>query len=271
MGGDLLRGPGQQIVPRQLELCQPVAMLRRPFSLAGRGHDSAGNWIDVIHRVVGVGTRWLGDLQEGDAIDLIGPLGNCFELPTGKSIGLLVGGGVGLPPMFYLAKAMATAGWGGVGLVGARSADLLAVTIPDPAAVPTDGSPSTAIEEFARHNLASIVSTDDGTLGLHGLITDALQRLLINQSPAEARQSVIYTCGPEPMMRSVARLAAQYEIDAQACLEQAMACGMGTCQSCIVQIESQHAPHGTTAQGRPWRYRLACTDGPVFDAANVIW
>ncbi len=251
---DLDWQPGEIPTMHQPELCGPLAFLRRPFSLSGRD----GSVLEVIHRVVGVGTQWLADLRVGDVVDLIGPLGNAFELPLGKSLGLLVGGGVGLPPMFYLAEAMRDAGWDAVGFVGAMNKDLLAVT--------WDGDEAA---EFKRLGFRTVITTDDGSFGIQGLITDGLLRTL-GELP-DVSQAVIYTCGPEPMMRAVAMIAAELGIDCQVCLEQAMACGMGTCQSCIVRIEEHDQPHGKTDDGRPWRYRLACTDGPVFDSTQVLW
>jgi dihydroorotate dehydrogenase electron transfer subunit len=266
MDGDALRGrdiewqPGERPDLHQPELCDPLALLRRPFSLSGRVDDDNGTRLEIVHRIVGVGTQWLSELKVGDRIDLIGPLGNAFNIPDDKSIGLLVGGGVGLPPMFYLAEALAGAGWRGVGFVGAQSRDLLAVTL--------DGDHAA---EFAAHNFDTVFTTNDGSYGLKGLITDGLRQRLDTLSDEDVRRAVIFTCGPEPMMHAVAKLAAEHSIDCQVCLEQAMACGMGTCQSCVVRIEDVTRPHAVAEDGRPWRYKLACTDGPVFDASDVVW
>ncbi len=271
MGHDCEWSPTRMPQLSQPELCHPLALLRRPFSLAGRGDDDSGTWVEVIHRVVGVGTAWLAALNTGDAIDLIGPLGNHFALPAGKSIGLLVGGGVGLPPMFYLAQAMHEKGWHAVGFVGALTSDLLAVTFDDTIKPDPAGSAAMSVLEFARHGFPAVITTDDGSMGLKGRITAGLEKFLQTLTPDAAAQAVIYTCGPEPMMHAVANLAKQFNVDCQVCLEQAMACGMTTCQSCIVKIEDASKPHGTAADGRPWRYKLACTDGPVFDADVVVW
>ena len=263
--------PGEKPTLTQPELCHSLALLRRPFSLAGRGDDANGTWVEIIHRVVGVGTSWLASLSAGDAVDLIGPLGNDFALPASKSIGLLVGGGVGLPPMFYLAQAMRAQNWKAVGFVGALTRDLLAVTFRPDSAPDAAGAPRLSVDEFARYGYPAVITTDDGSLGLHGRITTGLELHLRSLSAADVAKAVIFTCGPEPMMHAVAKLAKQYGIDCQVCLEQAMACGMTTCQSCIVKIEDPKKPHGTTDSGRPWRYKLACTDGPVFDASVVVW
>ena len=286
-GQELEWEPGRMPVLAQPELCDRLALLRRPFSLAGRGDDAslpsgtgtfqgAGSpdgrtWLEVIHRVVGVGTQWLSQLKPGDEVDLIGPLGNQFALTQGKSLALLVGGGVGLPPMFYLAEALRAAGWDAVGFVGAMTRDLLAVTFREGVPPDAQGSPRPSVAEFARHNYPAVITTDDGSLGLRGRITAGLERVLQSLSPADLARSVVFTCGPEPMMHAVAKLAKAHRVDCQVCLEQAMACGMATCQSCIVKIEDAKKPHGVTEHGKPWRFKLACTDGPVFPAEVVVW
>lgn len=278
LGREIEWSPGQPPAARQPELCEPLALLRRPFSLAGRGDDGDGAWIEIIHRVVGVGTDWLARLKPGDAVDLIGPLGNSFTLPHDKAIGLLVGGGVGLPPMFYLAETLRHAGWDSVGFVGAMTRDLLAVTFDENVEPDPEGLPKLSALEFAHHNFPSVITTNDGSCGLKGLITDGLERMI--EMLPEDRRSVtrIFTCGPDPMMHAVAVMAKRYGIDCEVCLEQAMACGMGTCQSCVVKIdptlwhaERREPAHDMTADGRPWRFKLACTDGPVFNADAVVW
>lgn len=270
-GVDREWSPGQMPQLSQPELCRPLALLRRPFSLAGRGDDERGTWVEVIHRVVGAGTGWLAALKPGDPVDFIGPLGNHFALPAGKSLGLLVGGGVGLPPMFYLAEAMRAAKWDAIGFVGAMTRDLLAVTFRDGVEVNIFGAPALSAQEFARHGYPAVITTDDGSHGLRGRITAGLEQYLQTLTAADLARAVVYTCGPEPMMHAVAKLAKAHNIDCQVCLEQAMACGMATCQSCIVKIEDAKKPHGTTEHGRPWRFKLACTDGPVFPADVVVW
>lgn len=264
---------GRHIKPTQPEIVRRLALLRRPFSLSGRGEDPQGTWIEIVHRVVGAGTAWLEQLTPGQAVDLIGPLGNAFEVPPHKRLALLVGGGVGLPPMFYLAEAIKAAGMDAVAFVGALTRDLLAVTpmrdiTPDPT-----GKPTLFAQEFARLGFGTVVTTDDGSLGLKGRITAGVESFLRTLEPDQAERVIVYTCGPEPMMHAVGDLAAGRRIDCHVCLEQAMACGMGTCQSCIVRIEDRVRPQASTPapESRPWRYRLACTDGPVFPASQVVW
>jgi dihydroorotate dehydrogenase electron transfer subunit len=257
---------------QQAELCASLALLRRPLSIAGRHDDAAGTSLEFVHRVVGQGTAWLAGLRPGDVVDLLGPLGNGFGLPGDKAIGVLVGGGVGLPPMFYLARLLRDEGWQTVAVLAARSRDLLPVSFEDDVEPDVQGLPMHSVSEFARLGVASVVTTDDGSCGLKGLITDGLEKTLAMMGPQHRRLVVVFCCGPTPMMRATARLAEAHGVACQACLEQAMACGLGTCQSCVMPIRhTADAPHGVTADGTPWRYRLTCTEGPVFDAKEVIW
>lgn len=271
MGRTFAADPGRSLTLGQPELCKQLSLLRRPFSLAGRGDNEQGTWIDIIHRVIGAGTQWLSTLQESDAVDLIGPLGNWFSLPKEKSIALLVGGGVGLPPMFYLAQQLAQTGYQAIAFVGAASRDLLAVKLELNQIADPSGLPTHCTVEFGHNNFPTVITTDDGTCGLRGLITDGLRGQLDRMDHQALEHTIVYTCGPEAMMRTVAELAATYGVACQVCLEQAMACGLGTCQSCIVRIEQPHSSYKTAENSRPWRYLLACTDGPVFPAETVVW
>lgn len=254
------------------ELAGPLALLRRPFSLAGRRDTSGGVELDIIHRVVGVGTDWMGRLKVGDEVAILGPLGNWFEAPQGDGQAILVGGGVGIPPMIYWAEALA--GRSAVVFSGALSRDLLPLTIRPDAPRPTGDSyaPLMNIAEFSRHGIPAVISTDDGSYGFRGLVTQALERYL-DERLAGAKQrgkAVVYTCGPEGMMKRVAEIAATRGIECQVAVERAMACGMGTCQSCCIRVKKPD-PTKPPLAGSEWCYRLACTDGPVFRGAELLW
>ena len=263
--------PGERLAEVGAELGGRVALLRRPFSLAGRRATGNGVELDIIHRVVGVGTDWMARLKVGDEVSIIGPLGNRFELPPEEGLGLLVGGGVGIPPMIYLAEALA--GRKAVVFSGALTRDLLPLTVRGDAPVPGPESFDAimSVEEFARHGIPAVISTDDGSYGFRGFVTQALEKWLDRHvDSAKARSTVIYTCGPEPMMKRVADIAAQREIECQVAVERAMACGMGTCQSCCIRVRK---PDASTPPlpGRDWCWRLACTDGPVFRGSELLW
>ena len=120
------------------------------------------------------------------------------------------------------------------------------------------------IGEFAECDIPSIVTTDDGSVGFRGFVTQALERYL-DESP-EPSAHLLYTCGPEPMMKRVGDIAARRGLQCQIAVERAMACGMGTCQSCCIKVRVPLRP-----DGRNWVYRLACTDGPVFKGEDLLW
>jgi dihydroorotate dehydrogenase electron transfer subunit len=249
------------------EVAGPLAMLRRPFSLAGRRDVNGGVEMDIIHRVVGVGTNWMSTLERGQRVHILGPLGNRFEMPATDGLAILVGGGVGIPPMLYLAEKLA--GRRAVAFCGALSRDLLPLTIRTDANAPggDDATPAMIIDEFARHGVASVITTDDGSFGFRGFVTQALARYLDSINP---KLATIYTCGPEPMMKRVADIAASRGIECQIAVERAMACGMGTCQSCCIRVKKPD-PNQPPLVGKDWCYRLACTDGPVFRGSDLLW
>lgn len=260
--------PGDRLELPRDEFTAPAAMLRRPFSLAGRRDTSVGVEIDVIHRVVGIGTEWLSRLRSGDAVSVLGPLGNRFELPPPDTQAILVGGGVGIPPMLYLAERLA--GRNAVAFCGALRRSLLPLTIRlDPA--PGEGAePVFSIAEFARHGVRSVVTTDDGSYGFRGFVTQALEAYLDSNLKSATPSPILYTCGPEPMMKRVAQIAADRNLVCQIAVERAMACGMGTCQSCCIKVRKPDKMQPPLV-GSDWCYRLACTDGPVFKGADLLW
>ena len=232
---------------------------------------------------MGIGTDWLSHLKVGDEVGVLGPLGNTFELPKGDSEAILVGGGVGIPPMLYLAEKLA--GRCAVAFAGALTRDLLPLTIvPSESRGVDDIRPLRDIEEFCATQIPTVITTDDGSYGFRGYVTQALEAYLegsgfgvqgseTKYSPnPELRTPIptIYTCGPEPMMKRVADIAISRGIPCQIAVERAMACGMGTCQSCCIKVRKPD-PRQPPLVGKDWCYRLACTDGPVFRAADLLW
>jgi len=270
---DVEYGPEHELVEQDgrwpkaigMELLGPLAMLRRPFSLAGRRDPGGHVELDIIHRVVGIGTDWMSKLKVGDRVHILGPLGNRFTLPASDQQAILVGGGVGIPPMLYLAERLA--GRSAVAFCGALRRDLLPLTINEGVRSAGDSAPREDSQEFARHGLTSVITTDDGSYGFRGFVTQALEQYLDQQSSTAAKP-IIYTCGPEPMMKRVADIAHARGIECQIAVERAMACGMGTCQSCCIKVRR---PPAAASGGRDWVYRLACTDGPVFRGAELLW
>ena len=239
-------------------------MLRRAFSVAELVRRADGVDVDVMYRVVGTATRWLASLQSGDSISVMGPLGRPFPISTSKANAWLVAGGVGLPPLLWLAKALSESGKQTVAFCGAQSHDLLALEL-DPSAPPSrDARTATwSAREFAEFSAPVVISTDDGSLGFRGHVGAALTAYA-EANPLSSETLVVYACGPERMMHFVSEFCAARNIDCYVCVERNMACGTGMCQSCIV-------PVGDTNEAEGWRYQLCCTEGPVFDARSVLW
>lgn len=248
--------------PTLPELAGREPLLRRPFSLARRRDTPAGAEIDILYRVVGMGTGWLSRTGIGAATTVLGPLGNAFAIRPGPAAAALVGGGVGIPPMLYLAETLVAAGKDTFAFSGAATADLLPLTLIAAAPPRRDGRPGLCVREFAVLGVPVAVTTDDGSAGFRGFVSEAFGSWLAASSVGPG-DLVVYACGPEPMMRAVGNLCVARGIECQLALERHMACGMGTCQSCVCKVRAE--------TDRGWAFRLVCTDGPVFDARDVVW
>lgn len=240
-----------------------AAYLRRPFSIAELQRDGNAVRMEILHHVVGPGTAWMAARQPGDRVNILGPVGSPFRIDANVTRAVLVGGGIGIPPLIWLARVLAERGVNALVLYGVRNADAMPLRVDTRAA---DSSrrdqPELCIDEFSRNGVPAIVCTDDGSIGRRGFVTDALAARF-DSHPPDARTTV-FTCGPDVMMRSVAEICARSGAACQVCLERVMGCSLGTCQSCVVPVADPSTRLG-------WRYRLCCTDGPVFDASAVLW
>ena len=243
------------------ELAARKPLLRRPISLAGRTDKPDGTVeLEIIHHVIGVGTAWLAELKVGDAVDLMGPLGAGFTIIDDRPAAAVVGGGVGIPPLLYLAEALAAAGKDVTAFAGARTEALLPLSV-NPSEPPSQaGWPTMCTGEFAARGAPTVVASDDGSIGAPGFIHEPFARWLAGRDAAEL---AVYACGPDPMMKAVAGICAAEGVPCQLALERYMACGIGTCLGCVVKVKDD-SPAG-------WRHELACKDGPVFDARELIW
>jgi dihydroorotate dehydrogenase electron transfer subunit len=233
--------PGQFVMLRPVPSADPLL----PRALAFYAADAAAGRIELLYRVVGIGTRLLSEIRAGERVTLWGPLGSAFALaPSGRH--LLVGGGIGVPPLVFLAESAPRTAQGAPGfvaLLGAARADYLV-----------------GEAELAAAGVAVRVATDDGSRGHHGFVTDLLQEALAGEGgPASASaHPQVYACGPTPMLAAVARLCAAAGVPCQVSLEAPMACGVGVCLGCTVPLRSGG-------------YARVCTEGPVFDAESIAW
>lgn len=243
-GGAAVR-PGQfvQLRPRPRDGLTPF--LRIPLSVyAADPHEGT---VDVLYEEVGPKTRALRHRRCGDEVGYLGPLGNAFPRPDCRSDAelLLVGGGIGIPPLLFLGRLLQGEGHRPRLLVGARSA---ARHLPDELVT----AAAVAVER----------ATDDGSLGHAGPVTD----LLVAALAVPGSPPLVYTCGPKGMMATVARLCAGRRASCFASLEEYMACGFGVCVGCVVPLLE-----GQTVEGPYGQYSRVCVDGPVYDARRIDW
>lgn len=217
-------------------------ILRRPFSIyrVNRRGDWAAT-IEVLFDIRGGGTAALAALRPHDIVDVIGPVGRPFTLPTGKHSCLLVGGGVGAVPLFFLAEELTALGKRVDFLCGAATSSRLVNTI-----------------DAKRLGATSAFSTDDGSDGHHGLVTE-----LLSDTIERCGTEVIYACGPNAMLAAVTRIGLRYEVPTQVCLEALMGCGYGVCMTCVQPVWNK--------QGTEIQHVRTCVDGPVFNGARVSW
>lgn len=238
-------------------------LLRRPISLAGKRTYKDKTEIEIIFRIIGPGTKRLSELVVGQSVDVLGPLGNGFTLPKDTSRkAILIGGGIGLPPMFFLADMLEHAGIEKIGIGAARSMGM----IEDAIVAEDDGdilTPGKKLAHFIRSNTDSIIATDDGSVGFHGNAVEVL-KLFIENNP-QWRNCDIYCCGPERMLAAAAKYAEENKLSCFVCMEAYMSCGIGLCQSCAVATKTSYVP------GSGPHYKLVCINGPVFDAGDIIW
>lgn len=205
-------------------------LLARPISICGI--DAEAGTLRVVYRIAGEGTRLFSQMKAGDSLEVMGPLGNGFTMKDKKAI--IVGGGIGIPPMLELAKQLDCEK---TVVLGYRDELFLK-------------------EEFeACANVA--VATEDGSTGTKGTVIDAIEA-------AQVSGEIIYACGPMPMLKALAEYADAHGMEAQISLEERMACGIGACLGCICKTKEKD--HHTNVNNT-----RICKDGPVFDAKEVVF
>jgi len=237
--------------------------VRRPLSVSRVLRDGARVRLEVLVRKVGSGTRFLAARPVGVAVDVVGPLGNHFTPPDDDRLCVLVGGGCGVAPIFGLADWLVERDRECVLILGAPTLDEVpAVFRSAPAAGGDAVTPCESISDPDLGEVETILSTDDGSAGFHGTAIEAARRRL--NDVADDRPVALYGCGPERMMRALARLAERRDAPCQVSLECFMGCGIGVCLSCAAKMRDPASEKG-------WTYRMTCLDGPVADARDVVW
>jgi len=278
-----LARPGQFLQVKVADADEPL--LRRPFSIhrvscqlsavsCQQGIiDKKPNAIEILYEVVGRATEILARRKSGEYLDVIGPLGQGFDYRTAYGVprtALLVAGGMGVAPLFFLAdklcerntqyarrppsprlrrtvrRSFNEGGRNTLVLIGARTKNQILCE-----------------KEFQELGCEVKIATDDGSRGFKGKATDLLEKQL---SAVSCQLSAIYACGPRPMLKAVAAVSAKYHIPAQISLEEHMACGIGACLGCVVKTRDEG--RGTRDE---FRYKRVCKEGPVFNADEIVW
>jgi dihydroorotate dehydrogenase electron transfer subunit len=230
--------PGQFL---EIAVEAQATLLRRPLSIA-RAEGSVGGigTVEIVVGPDGVGSAWLAAVEAGQRLDVVGPLGKAFPIPQRTASCLLVGGGYGAAPLHYLTEALVPLGHRVDLIVGASSESTLLHSL-----------------EAKRLAHSLTITTDDGTAGMRGRVTDAMPEAIVR-----GRADVIYACGPNAMLAAVSTLGERMGVPVRVALEERMACGLGICFTCVIPVRDREGAI---------QMRRSCIDGPVMDGARVDW
>jgi dihydroorotate dehydrogenase electron transfer subunit len=235
-------GPGQFVMLKSGSRLEPL--LRRPFSVFETlGADGTTTGLSILNKRIGPSTTLLFEARPGDRVQCLGPLGRPFVPVAPPDEAWLIAGGVGLAPFAMLAERLRARGTAVRLYYGARRASELFF-----------------LDAFEKLGVRLILTTEDGSRGLHGRVTAPLERDLGDR--AEPVRAMLYACGPEPMLAAVARLAAAHGRQSQVSVERVMGCGLGGCYSCVIPLK---------ATGRGAHYVRSCIAGPVFRGDEIEW
>ncbi len=236
----------------------PLQPLRRPISIM-RVSAKEG-WVDLLYKSVGIGTQRLSERKPGETISMLGPIGEAFKVNRNRP--LLIGGGVGMPPMIFLAED-----------IKQRSEIKPFVILGSEVPFPFDARPSQIMMEGVPEGvIATMPLLDDwgipcrlaslqGYAGCHeGYVTDLARHWLNSLDDATRNEVEIFSCGPHPMLEAVVNLAREFDLPVQVSLEEFMACGVGGCAGCVVEVQTDDGPY----------MKRVCVDGPVFDGLRVF-
>ena len=213
--------------------CGQASLLKRPISISDVNKNE--ETIEFIFQVKGKGTSELAEIENGRELEIMGPLGNGFTIDSNFKRSAVLGGGIGIFPLVYLVKELSgnTATF-----LGFRDKSLILME-----------------EQFKEISTKLYIATDDGSYGEKGRVTDLLKEKLQN-----GEIDMIYACGPKPMLKSLKKIAKEFNIPCQISLEERMACGVGACLGCACKVNSTHDD---------WDYKHVCKDGPIFWASEV--
>ncbi len=240
--------------------CDETLPMRRPLSIMRAGDD----WIEVLYKTVGHGLQLLSRKTPGESVSVLGPIGQPFRIIPERPNTVLIGGGVGIPPMIFVADRLRRA------RDGPQALAILGSEIPFPFdLIPSrletpwlDADTNSTMPLLESWGVPARLATLAGYKGcFDGYVTDLAEQWLKTLPADDLAKTVVFACGPTPMLKAVADLAARYALPCQVSLEEYMACAVGGCAGCAVRV--------TTPDGEAMK--RVCVDGPVFDAATVVW
>ena len=235
--------PGQFVMIREKGRLYPF--LGRPFSVYTFERIGNAVIVEILYKVVGKGTSVLSMLRKGVLLEIYGPYGSAFNINRQKKKVVLIGGGIGIAPLTFLASHYRGLETGDIDVIcylGATGATTLVG--------------AARMEELCQ---GVFISTDDGSIGYHGTVTDLFARDVGSYNSSNA---AIYACGPRPIIMSLSEMLSIRALPCQVSLEERMACGVGACLGCSIETYDR--------EGRG-AYRRVCKDGPVFDIHDIIW
>ncbi len=211
-------------------------LLRRPFTI----YTVDGRHITMLYQIIGEGTQCLSELPSGASIQVLGPLGNTFDIADNPAI--LVGGGAGIASLMLLAVSLRTQGIKTLGLIGAQHSDRLL-----------------SVDDLEAIGVSVHIATDDGSVGHHGFVTDILTDILDKNG---LKNPTIYACGPHGMLAAVSQITSKFGVRTQVAMENRMGCAMGVCLGCVCPVRIRE---------NRVEYQRVCTEGPVFNATEIAW
>ena len=222
-------GPGSSMV------------LRRAFAIyRAIERDDGIGLIELVIAPHGQGSKWFTSLSQGEKVDLVGPLGTSFGIPTEPVRALLVGGGYGSAPLFGLSEILK--------LRGCRVDMVLGASTANKIYAPLEG----------KRSVSSLtITTDDGSAGIRGKVTDVISRII-----DENNVEIVYSCGPMAMLEAITKITSEKTVVHQCAIEESMACGIGVCMTCVIPIKDEDGII---------RMKRSCIDGPVVDGESVVW
>jgi dihydroorotate dehydrogenase electron transfer subunit len=241
--------------------CDDTIPMRRPLSILRADADEG--WIEILFKIVGEGLKSLGHKKTGDRLSSIGPIGKGFEIHTERPQAVLIGGGVGIKPMIFLAEQMLRDSHVPAPLV------LMGSELPFPFDCRESGIPTQWLDDPAAKTIATLeergivarLASLSGFPGVfRGYVTDLARRYLQTQSASSLARTELFACGPTLMLHAVSALAREFNLPCQVSLEEYMACAVGGCAGCTVRVMTSDGP----------AMKRVCVDGPVFEASQVF-